>query len=177
MKKLVLAVLGLGALVLNPFYACGGGPNFRYGALEMRKAIEGTWQITAPASASGPARQLTVSLRQGSKARQARAERSLIAPAAACGTRSLVRDASACTDDSVMPLEVRWGDPGATSGDTGELSVHGLNGEWGESILALDGAAHVTARISPEGVATDVQVDGHPATMARLATAQPATPR
>ena len=41
-------IVGLAALVLNPFFGCGT-VEFHDGADEMRPAVEGTWKLTVPA--------------------------------------------------------------------------------------------------------------------------------
>jgi hypothetical protein len=181
MKTFTLAMVGLGALVLNPFYACGGGPSFRYSEQEMRAAIEGTWKVTAPASAAGPARELTVSIAQARKPRHASAARGLITPADACGKRALIREASACTDDSEMPLEIRWAAAPsaaqAAAAEGGVFLVMGVGGEWGEGRLTLSGSAALTAQLSQQGVASEVKLDGKAAMMERIAKAEQAPPR
>src|SRR4051812_39013776 len=103
--KVVLAgTLGLAALVLNPWFGVTSG--FDFDEAEMRAAIEGTWRLTVPPTRGAP-RDITFRIAQGTAARPSLGlSRALVSPAAACGTRSLVRNAGACLDSTDMPLEI-----------------------------------------------------------------------
>ncbi|MBZ0237567.1 MAG: hypothetical protein K8M05_34940, partial [Deltaproteobacteria bacterium] len=104
------------------------------------------------------------------------AARGLVAPAAACDQRSLVRTASACIDSTEMPLEVQIV-KGPSAGDAqGQLTVVGYRFERGRLTLSIAGAL-LTAQLSPQGVASKVEVtvDGRArdAAMVRLAAQNP----
>jgi hypothetical protein len=113
---------------------------------------------------------------QGSEAEGGHASaRALVRPAAACGTRSLVKTAGPCVDAIRMPLEVtliaeggerRQAEPGsswlaAASFHLGELRIHAAE-------------VRVSARVTPDGEARDVSSHGAtgrelPSTLGRIA--------
>lgn len=101
------------AFFLNPAFACGpADPEFQYGAAEMRAAAEGTWSFSFLPTGETEARQVTVKVTQGSQQGAASlrspAGPRLIRAAHACGTRTLLKSASACIDSTLMPLDVTF---------------------------------------------------------------------
>ena len=171
MKRLLVVVLGLAALVLNPFFGCGN-ETFRYGADEMRVAIEGTWKLTMPAAGTQPAREILLSISQAAEPTQHHSRRSgMVSDAAACAQRSLIKSAAACVDSSEMPLDVKLlaGDGPAK----GMFRVHGLTFTSGRLQLEL-GTASVDARVASNGTISDIYADGQraAASMVRVSTAQ-----
>ncbi len=167
MRTLVICVLGLAALVLNPFAACIG-PSFDFGATEMRAAIEGTWKVTIAKNDVAPARELTIALEQGKEAKQTHAMRSVVPIAAACGSRSLVKNAEACMDVTHMPLAITvLAGADAKAPARGELWVGGTSFNRGELEVMVDGE-FLGASISPAGVASGVTLAGLPAQMVRV---------
>ncbi len=156
-RKLVVILLGFAALVLNPFAACAVEPGWRFGANEMRAAIEGTWTITVPARGpDAPAMTYTVSIRQGdgSARSESASASSLVAPAAACGSRSFVRTAGACLDSTEMPLDVQIVTGPVRGTASGELRIIGRSFSYGRVELTL-GASRLTAVVSPDGDASE----------------------
>ena len=112
-KWLVLAGIGLAVLVLNPWFGVTG---YRYGAPEMRAAIEGTWRLTITSDDAPPVeRTFTIEQAATDPSEVVPAEtpaaphasRGWIRRASACGSRSLVRSAHACMDVTRMPLDVK----------------------------------------------------------------------
>lgn len=174
MKRLLPVTVGIAALVLNPFFGCGADQDFRYGADEMRAAVEGTWKLTVSATGARPAREIVLSISQATGPSQQHARRSgPIAAAAACAQRSLVKSAAACGDMSEMPLEVKLiagGEPAS-----GMLRVHGLKFTTGELELTL-ATSSVRAKIAPDGTITKISTNADEAaptaTMVRLSIAQ-----
>jgi hypothetical protein len=104
-KLSVVTVIALGVLVLNPVFGVLSGPDYEFGAAELRAAVEGTWQLTI-AAPGAPQRTITFTLAQGAEPAEPHAAWHLVRPAAACGSRSLVKTAGACGDLTNMPLEV-----------------------------------------------------------------------
>jgi hypothetical protein len=162
MRRLVW-LLPIAFFFLNPNLGCGG-PEFQYGAAEMRAAIEGDWSLMITPEGA-PRSTVTWHLEQGSedKAQAARGGGpGLVRSAHACGTRTLVQSAGACSDSSQMPLAVTMvsGDPSFTGeGASGMLSVLGLTFVFGEVELTLgDRRVHFT--IDPDGIPRDVRVSG-----------------
>jgi hypothetical protein len=149
--KVMLAVtLGLAALVLNPWFGVTSG--YDYGAPEMRAAIEGTWRLTLTPS-DGPRREITFRIAQGAEPKQPHASsHALVRAAAACGTRSLVKNAEACMDLSEMPLEITVLDGGASARDTipARFAVTGttFRSGWLEAQIA---DVFVTGSVTPNG--------------------------
>jgi len=149
------------AFFLNPGFACGPAePEFQYGVEEMRAAVEGTWSVSFVPAGEREERQVTVKVTQGSQAvaavTPARARR-LIRPAHACGSRTLVKSASACLDSTYMPLEVTFvaGDAAfATAAMSGSLTVLGTT--FTEAAAALIvirlGGYTLSGQITPHGM-------------------------
>jgi hypothetical protein len=144
---------------LNPSFACGPAePDYRFGADEMRAAVEGNWSFTImPANASAPLR-VTVKLEQSATAPEAptsAAGLGLIRAAYACGSRTLVKSAGACTDGSVMPLTVSFvaGDPSFSSAQmSGRFEVNGTVFTPFNSDLELTvGDYQIHMQVSPDG--------------------------
>jgi hypothetical protein len=145
---------------LNPSFACGPTePEFRYGATEMRAAVEGNWSFTImPDGASGPV-QVTVMVGQATAApgQQAQAPaRGLVRAAYACGSRTLVKSASACIDVSTMPLAVTYvlGDASFASVPmSGTFEVMGTEFQTAASTMLelVLGEYHVHAQVGPTG--------------------------
>lgn len=181
-KKLAALVLGLAALVLNPLFACSElEPGYAFGEVEMRAAVEGTWRISVPAhGADAPALEYTLVIAQGTKVARLQ-QRGLVAPAAACGSRSFVRTASACIDDTTMPLDVQIvrgpGPAGSTGPSRGEFVVYGRSFQSGELRLTID-AMNVSARISPKGEPSRAQLtDGSERLVEMVRVAPAAAPK
>jgi hypothetical protein len=159
-KKALVLVLGLAALILNPIAACSlFEPSFNFGAAEMRAAVEGTWTITAPATADHPAMEYTVRIAQGdAAARPDLASLGLVAPAAACGSRSFVRPAAACIDATRMPLDIQIVKGPSTQPSSGKMVVLGTSFKSAGLDLVVDGVA-LRGQVSPKGVVTELSRD------------------
>ena len=149
MRLLVTAIALVAALVLSPMSACDRF-EFHFGAAELRAAVEGTWQLTVPHR-----QPITFELRQS--ATPEHASRGWIRTAAACGDRSLVRNADACETFTTMPLDVAI--VGGLPRDTkarGQVIVSG--GELVAASLDLTvGAIAIGAEVSPQGVVTRLE--------------------
>jgi len=167
--KLVIGLVVLGVLVLNPWFGLTA-TRFDYGAAELRAAVEGRWQLTISA-AHQPTRVVTFTVAQGREVEQS-AARGLVRSAAACGTRSLVKSAEACMDVTRMPLELKLAS-GEVDGELrGELSVYGTAFRAAAITVMRGGARWLEAKISREGSASEVLVDGDAtAKLVRLARA------
>jgi len=155
--KFTLAVtLGVAALVLNPWFGITSG--YDYGAAEMRAAIEGTWRLTLTPR-DGPRREIMFRIAQGAEPTQPHASTNAVRSAAACGTRSLVRNAEACLDISRMPLEITVLD--------GETPVRDANGSFEVEGTTFNGGrlrvyiadVLVTGGITPSGEVAGVSAE------------------
>jgi hypothetical protein len=154
-KTLLLAVFGLTALIVNPFFGCEADhePFYSYDAADMRIAIEGTWKLRI---AGKP--EVTLTIRQSDKVEQPHAMRAtLVRSAAACGTRSLVRNAGACLDDSEMPLDVEVAGMTLKQPAKGGFLVPGTYFDVGLLNIKLD-ELEVYAHISPTGTVESASV-------------------
>ncbi len=156
--KLAVAA-GLVALVTSPLNACRSDETYRFGAEELRSAVEGSWVLVLPATLDSPRRVYTFGI-TARRMHRPTAARSLVPSAHACGTRSLIAAASACISDSVLPLEIA-----AVDGD-GSISVEGYTFDSARLDITID-AHRVLARILPDGTITDAS-EG--ATLERLAS-------
>jgi hypothetical protein len=140
---------------LNPTFACSPPePQYQYGAAEMRAAVEGNWSFTITPQGGLPA-QVTVHLSQSATAPAAtsgRLNRMYVRSAYACGSRTLVKSAGACTDESVMPLDVTYvsGDASLGTNLSGIFRVPGTIFDYGSLMLT----------IGPYQVNSDVNSDG-----------------
>ena len=151
MRKL-LWVVPVAAFFLNPGLACTDEPEFQYGAAEMRAAVEGDWSFTITPD-GGDATQVTVHVDQAATAPAMAARAALVRAAQACGTRTLVKGAGACSDQSAMPLAVSY-----LSGDTAfsSATLSGMFTVWG---LAF-GSGDLDLRIGPYQILSRVSRDG-----------------
>lgn len=154
-KRIAAGVVGVAALVLSPFAACG--PSFSFGAKEMTAAIEGTWKMTLPAQGEAPAQEITMKIEQHSV--DVDSSTGFIKSAAACGERSLVKVAGACLDSTRMRLDVTFLTTAPLEGETykdihGALVVAGENFKMGMLDIQLDKRV-IAATVSPDGTAAD----------------------
>jgi hypothetical protein len=154
MRKLIW-LLFIGFFFLNPGAACSDEPDFQYGAEEMRAAVVGDWSLTIALADAEPIA-VTIHVDQAPTAPGATARapgRSLVRAAHACGTRTLVKSAAACTDNSQMPLALDYvaGDASlATATMSGSLLVDGLTFTSGLLYLAID-RYRIDAEVKPDG--------------------------
>lgn len=160
MPKLIW-IIPLAFFFLNPAIGCSPPePNFQYGAAEMRAAVQGDWSFTiTPAGAT--ATQVTLHIDQaatGSDAGVARAPgRGVLRAAHACGTRTLVKSAGACIDDTVMPLALTFVSGDATLGGgplSGRLFVNGLIFTTGDLSLTV-GPYDIESMVGADGTLGD----------------------
>jgi hypothetical protein len=159
MRRLLWAI-PVALFFLDPSFACGPPePQFRYGATEMRAAVEGNWSFTImPDGASGPI-QVTVNVEQAATlpGQQAQAPvLGLVRPAYACGSRTLLKSASACIDTSTMPLDVTYvlGDASFASVPmSGTFEVMGTEFQTAATTMLelVLGEYHVHAQVGPTG--------------------------
>jgi hypothetical protein len=152
----LLWILPVAFFFLNPNLACGTDePQFQYGAAEMQAAIAGTWSFTITPT-GGAATEVTVQIDEADTAPGATAQasrRHLIRAAHACGSRTLVKSASACIDISSMPLAITFvsGDPALMSAQlAGVFTVAGTIFESGMVDLTI-GAYHIAAQVDADG--------------------------
>jgi hypothetical protein len=95
---------------------------------------------------------ITLVAKQATAAKQSARERGLVNTAAACGSRSFVRQAAACTDSTRMPLEL------VADGhkiDEAAFEVHGTTFSGGFFRFTIDGAS-INAEVDPSGKASRV---------------------
>jgi hypothetical protein len=137
-------------LVCNPLFGLGAEePHF--GAKELRAAVEGTWRLTLR-TVDGAEQTIAFTIAQGGPAAGTHASnRALVQLAAACGTRTLVKPAGACADETYMPLEVTllvpWARPRQ---EPGQLMVEGTRFQYGYLSISL-ASLRVGATILPDG--------------------------
>jgi hypothetical protein len=156
-------VVALAAFFVNPFFACVAEDEFQYGAPEMRAAVEGTWDLTLSFS-DGETQTVTLAIAQGSSAPGAQSSRGsgrgLVREAAACGTRTLVKSAGACSSSSEMPLAVSFlsgEDALRTATMSGNLVVHSLIFTQGNLLLRV-GDIGIDGTLSSAGVASNLTI-------------------
>jgi hypothetical protein len=150
---------------INPNFGCGTDePQWQYGAAEMQAAIAGTWTF-AITPAGGTATEVTVQIDEADTAPGATARaprRSLLRAAHACGGRTLVKGAVACTDTSSMPLAITFvsGDPSLMSVQlSGVYRVTGTTFQVGRLELTI-GPYSIAANVSSDGTVTSPSVFG-----------------
>jgi hypothetical protein len=150
---------------INPSFGCGTDePQWQYGAAQMQAAVAGTWTFVIT-PAGGTATEVTVQIDEADTAPGATAQaprRSLIRAAHACGSRTLVKSAAACTDESSMPLAITFvsGDPSLMSAQpVGSFIVPGTTFQAGFLNMMI-GTYLITATVSPDGTVTNPSVSG-----------------
>jgi hypothetical protein len=154
MRSLFWAV-PIAVFFLNPTFACGPAePQYQYGAAEMRAAVEGNWSFTITPQ-GGPAAQVTVHLSQSATvpaATSGRLKRMYVRSAYACGSRTLVKSAGACIDESIMPLDVTYVSGDASLGTilSGTFMVPGTTFDYGSLTLTV-GPYHVNSDVNSDG--------------------------
>jgi hypothetical protein len=151
-----LWILPVAFFFLNPNFACGpADPEYQYGANEMRAAVEGTWSFAITPN-DGPPTQVTVRLEQSATAPTTISRalgRAWVRPARACGSRTLIKSATACIDISQMPLAVTY-----ISGD-GAFSTAVLSGAfnvYGTVFVSGD----LQLMVGPYQIMSQVNADG-----------------
>jgi hypothetical protein len=142
---------------LNPALACSDGPEFQYGAAEMRAAVEGDWSVTITPEGATTAMQVTVHVEQSRSAPAAAASpergRTLVRAAHACGTRTLIKGAGACIDQTEMPLTVTY-----VAGAPAFASAM-MSGKFVVSSLSFS-IGNLNLNLASETVAVQVHADG-----------------
>ena len=172
--RTTLLLLGTAAFLLNPA-ACATDDDaqaeYKYGDAEMRMAVEGIWKVTV----GHPTGAVTVySFRLAQAYGTPSASRGgLVRQAMACGSRTLVRSASACVDVTTMPLtgQVIEGDERAkTSTVKGEMMVAGLSFSQAQLTVEI-GSRKLFGQLSSDGKVTSLGgdlLDGGTAVMMRI---------
>jgi hypothetical protein len=149
---------------LNPNVGCASPdePQFQYGAAEMVAAIAGTWTFTITPN-GGTATPVTVQLDEADNVPGATAQasgRSLIRAAHACGSRTLVKSAGACTDFTSMPLAITFvsGDPSLMNAPlSGGFIVSGTTFQAGQ-LEVIIGSYQISAVVLPDGTVTNTSL-------------------
>jgi hypothetical protein len=161
--------LALAAFILNPSFACTGVDDESMAA-DMRAAVEGTWSISIQ-SATGT-ETFSVRLEQASEAVASGSPSSSrwVRAAAACGNRTLLKEAAACAEVVLMPLsgEVLDGAPTLRTAKVGGRIMTG-NGPFTTGDLRLEiGALKLFGRIDAAGQVSQLSDGTNAATMSRL---------
>ncbi|MEO5767971.1 MAG: hypothetical protein ABIS92_06435 [Polyangia bacterium] len=167
----LLWLLPLGFFFLNPTFACGpADAEYQYGAQEMRAAVEGTWSF-AFTPTDGPPTQVTVRIEQSATAPASMARASghaFVRAAQACGTRTLVKTAGACSDITQMPLAVTYvsGDSGfSTAPLAGVFNIYSTVFIAGDMQLKV-GSYQISSQVNADGSLGDSRLGpGTPGTV------------
>ena len=147
MRGIWLSLLFVGALVLNPFFACGRSGSFSFNLGDVERALAGTWH--AKVTKQGTTTNIAFRIEAGVDANnQKTGALHLVRPAAACAQRTLVKSAAACIDETKVPLVLVAIDDGRKM--KGELRIIGTSFEEADATFYL-GAASFNARISSTG--------------------------
>jgi hypothetical protein len=159
MNRLALALAAL-AFIINPSLACSPSedPDWTYSESDMRTAIEGRWQISIRKS-DGSVTAVTLDIAESGAPigstylRSNGRDRAFIRAAAACGSRTFVRNAGACLDASSMALSVTYaeGDESYSKAPlSGQYMVPSRIFTQGDLDLDL-GTLHVSATLKRDG--------------------------
>jgi hypothetical protein len=151
-KTLLLAALGVTALIVNPFFGCQAV--YHYDAADMRIAIEGTWQLQVAGKPD-----VTLTIKQAAKAEQHATSATLVRSASACSHRSFVRSAEACKDISEMPLAVELAGMTTKTPPKGSFVVPSTEFSIGNLNIELDDAL-LEAKITPTGTVESASIWG-----------------
>jgi hypothetical protein len=145
--RVAAATIALAVFVLNPSFGCG--EEFDFGADEMRRAVEGTWELSFPGD-TAPRAVLTLS----HQAPQAVGPRWSPVPAAhACGNRSFMASAGACIATTGMSFHaqtLKVEEPfGPVSG--AEFYVTGMSFRQGTLTVWFRNAVQFVVDLLPDG--------------------------
>jgi hypothetical protein len=152
-KAILAAALATAVLVLNPLYFFHSKERgFNFDARDMRAAVEGTWMFTLPETD----KIYYVEIEQAAQEQRSTVG-TAISSAHACGSRTLVKTASACEVETLMPLTVRL--LATTDATSGSFEVYGPTFQSGSLKLSIDNHL-VYARLDHTGIATDVSDGG-----------------
>lgn len=175
MKKLILAIVaGVAVFLVTPYFVWQAfEEHYDFGAVDMAKAVEGTWQVELHPR-TGEARTLTLTIAQANAPKRVGGDGGWIRSAAACGHRTLIKSAEACITITSMPLEVT----AAETELTGQLDVEGesfvnarlrvafpaeqLKFDWGQDPRTI------TATLSPTGEVSDAWTNDGTVTLRRI---------
>jgi hypothetical protein len=140
-------LLGVAALVLNPFVACGSS-SFSFGMADVEKALAGSWQASLRVGGESQ----TVKFRIEPASANQHSARTWIRAANACGARTLVKSAHACVDETTVPLKLIALESTTIALDSGELRIVGTSFRSGEISVMFGGSQYrLRARISSTG--------------------------
>jgi hypothetical protein len=151
MNQLRAAAVALGLLVfaMNPGFGCGD--DFSFGETEMRRAVEGTYDLGVPGEATPRA---TFTLRFGNSDLSAVQQ-------AHCSSRTFVASAGACSPSSSMSLV-----GSVVSGQVsyqgqklnGYFNAYGYDYQGGFLSVVFDHGPRVSARLTGTNELADVQL-------------------
>jgi len=167
----LLWVVPVALFFFDPSFACSSGDEFQFGAAEMRAAVAGTWTfVITPTGGTSVRVRVQVSQAAPSAGTTPSARSvDLVRPAHACGSRTLLAGASACVDETVMPLAVSFVDGDALFSGAwlaGTFIVHGSAFVQGSLELDL-GPYQFLANVNADGSVLNPQLGpmGYPGTL------------
>lgn len=146
MRLLALA-LALAVFVVNPGFGCG--EDFDFGAEEMRRVSEGTWELSFDGD-SEPRAILVLSYQAPP---QAAGDWSPVAPAHACSNRTFMASAGACVPSSGLNLHVqtlKTAEPFAEASGAG-FGVVGMSFRQGILGIQFRNTVQVTVEVLADG--------------------------
>jgi hypothetical protein len=149
MSQMRVAALaaGLLALLVNPGFGCG--EDFTFGEMEMRQAVEGTYDLSVAGDASPRA---TFTLRFGNSDLSAIQQ-------AHCTNRTFVASAGACSPSTSMSLVgsvVAGSDAYRGQKLNGYFNAYGYTYQGGSLHVVFDHGSRVTARVTSTNELVDV---------------------
>ena len=170
-------VVPVALFFLNPSFACSDEPEFQFGAEEMRAAVEGDWTFTITPD-GGAEMQVTVRIEQAATATGGATSRGsnvrLVRAAHACGNRTLVKNAAACSDVTEMPLTLTYlsGDASFSSATmSGNFRVYGLSFSSGMLELKI-GSFQILSQVKADRSLNDPRL-GPQGTLGTLSVSRP----
>lgn len=140
---------GLLALLLNPGLGCG--EDFDFGEAEMRRAVEGTYDLTLPGEAA-PRATFTLSFGKGDMT---------LVQQAQCSTRSFVASAGACSSTTTMNFNgtvVAGIDTYKGRKVTGFFNVQGYQYRGGQLHVVFEHGPRLVARVTETNTLADVSL-------------------
>lgn len=145
--RLLAAAIALGVFIVSPGFGCGD--DFDFGPDEMKRAAEGTWEL----SLEGDSAPRAILVLSHDVPASASAGWPSVAAAHACGNRTFITSAGACGSTTTMSFHVetlKAEAPFAPSNGAG-LLVFGSSFLQGELTVGFTSTGRLTLQVKPDG--------------------------
>jgi hypothetical protein len=152
--RIAATAIALAVFALNPSFGCGA-EEFDFGPDEMKRVVEGTWDLTLDGDPDAHA----VILVSHSPVRASAPDWSPLRSAHACGNRSFIAEAGACGAYSTMTFNVQTVTLASPfrSALTADLRVGGSTFRQGRLTFQFEGGGHAEIDLRADGTVFNAQ--------------------